>query len=109
MTKDDAVIIQVLRSSFPGEKEPRTQEYRLALEKNEKKSLLQALEEIYQTQDDTLAFRRFCCGLQFCNSCMMRVNKKNTHACMTILKPGETYNVGPLSGHKVIRDLIVEM
>ena len=105
----DTVIIQALRSSDTGEKAPRMQEYRLTLKKDEKTSLLQALEEIYQTQDDTLAFRRYCCGLQFCNSCMMRVNGKNTHACMTILEPGKTYKVGPLSGYKVIRDLIVDM
>lgn len=109
MTSQDSVIIQALRSPAAGEKAPRIQEYRLALKAGEKYSLLQALEEIYQTQDDTLAFRRYCCGLQFCNSCMMRVNGKNTHACMTILEPGETYKVGPLSGHKIIRDLIVEM
>jgi len=109
MTTQDSVIIEALRSPAPGEQASRVQEYRLTINKDEKTSLLQALEEIYQTQDDTLAFRRYCCGLQFCNSCMMRVNGKNTHACMTILKPGETYKVGPLSGYKVIRDLIVDM
>ena len=109
MATQDSVIIQALRSPAPGEQTSRIQEYRLTIKKDEKTSLLQALEEIYQTQDDTLAFRRFCCGLQFCNSCMMRVNGKNTHACMTILEPGKTYEVKPLSGHKVIRDLVVEM
>ncbi len=109
METHDSVVIQVLRSPATGEQDAKTQEYRLALPKGEKTSLLQALEEIYKTQDDTLAFRRYCCGLQFCNSCMMRVNGQNTHACMTILQPDETYLVGPLSGHKVIRDLIVEM
>jgi len=109
MTTQDFVIIKALRSPAEGAQTPKMQEYRLTLKKDEKTSLLQALEEIYLTQDDTLAFRRFCCGLQFCNSCLMRVNGKNTHACMTILQPGETYEVKPLSGHKVIRDLVVEL
>lgn len=109
MATQDCVIIQVQRSPASGEQESKVQEYRIALGKDDKTSLLQGLEEIYQTQDDTLAFRRYCCGLQFCNSCMMRVNGKNTHACMIMLEPGKTYELGPLSGHTVVRDLVVEM
>ena len=108
METKESVVIKVLRSPTKGGRSPNIQEYLVPL-KNKKMSLLQALEDIFQTQDDTLAFRRYCCGLQFCNSCMMRVNGKNTHACMTILEAGCEYKVEPLSGHAVIRDLIVEM
>jgi succinate dehydrogenase/fumarate reductase-like Fe-S protein len=74
----------------------------------EKMNLLQALEYVYHEQDDTLAFRRCSCGLQFCNSCMMQINGKRAHACVTIIEPDTELEVAPLPGRRVLRDLIVE-
>lgn len=101
------VVIRILRSPADGKSEPFFQQYTVDLA-GEEINLLQALEKIYETQDDTLAFRRYSCGLQLCNSCMMCINGKNTHACMTVLEPGREYVVEPLAGRPVIRDLIVE-
>ena len=71
-------------------------------------NLLQALEVIYQDQDESLAFRRYSCGIQFCNSCLMLINGKPAHACLTIVEAGAEYVVAPLKGKQVILDLIVK-
>ena len=87
---------------------PYTQDYVVPLTE-EKMSLLQALETVYREQDDTLAFRRYCCGVQFCNSCMMSIDGRRAHACLHILEPGTEVQVAPLPGRRVLRDLIVEI
>ena len=70
--------------------------------------VLQVLKQIYEEQDRTLAFKYFACGHKFCNSCMMMINGKAKHACMTIVKPGEEVVVEPLKNYPVIRDLVVD-
>ncbi len=83
------------------------QTYVVPLDK-EKINLLQALEYIYREQDDSLTFRRYCCGLHYCNSCMMLLNGRKVHACLTVVEPGSELDVGPLPGRRVLRDLISE-
>ena len=75
---------------------------------NEKMMVLQVLKAIYENQDRTLAFRRFSCGFKFCNSCMMTINGKPAHACMTVVEPGEELVVEPYQEFPVIRDLVVD-
>lgn len=99
--------IKVLRYDPAKDQNPYFQDYAVPVA-DTKMSLLQALELIYKEQDPTLAFRRFCCGLQTCNSCMMLVNGKRAHACMTLLHPGMEVEVAPLPGRQVLRDLVVE-
>ena len=106
-TKKSAVHIKVLRYDPSIDKGPYHQTYAVPVTE-EKMNLLQALEHVYREQDDTLAFRRYCCGLQFCNSCLMMVNGKQTHACLTIVEPGTEWEVAPLPNRRVLRDLIVE-
>ena len=101
------VCLKVLRYNPQVDKTPYHQNYFIPVT-DEKMNLLQALEYIYREQDDTLTFRRYCCGLQFCNSCMMLVNGKRTHACLTILMPDTELEVAPLPGKRVLRDLIIE-
>ena len=74
----------------------------------EKTTLLQVLNSIYEDQDRTLAFRRFCCGYKFCNSCMMTINGKAALACHTMIAPGDEITVEPLKDHPVVRDLVVD-
>ncbi len=73
----------------------------------EKMTLLQALEAIYGMKDDSPVFRRYCCGVQYCNSCLMLINGKPSHACLTLVGPGEEFEIAPLKGKQVLRDLIV--
>jgi len=70
-------------------------------------NLLQALDYICREQDNTLSFRRYSCGIQFCNSCMMLINGKPGHACLYIVEPGTEVQVAPLKKRRVLRDLIV--
>ena len=99
--------LKVFRYNPQIDEVPQYQTYFVPLTE-EKINLLQALELIYQEQDDTLAFRRYSCGLQFCNSCLMLINGKPSHACLTLLTEGATFELAPLQGKRVLRDLIVE-
>jgi succinate dehydrogenase/fumarate reductase iron-sulfur protein len=105
--QNNSVRLTILRYNPLLDENPYQKTYTVPVHE-EKMSLLQALEYIYEEQDDTLAFRRYCCGVQYCNSCMMLINGKPTHACLTIVKPGEEITVAPLRGKQVLRDLITD-
>ena len=68
-------------------------------------TVLQALEYIHCNIDADLGFKRYCCGVQFCGSCLMMVNGRAAHACKTKIE-GEKYLLEPFKGYRVIRDLI---
>ncbi|HOQ28568.1 MAG TPA: succinate dehydrogenase iron-sulfur subunit, partial [Armatimonadota bacterium] len=71
--------------------------------------LLDALQEIKEHQDETLAFRRSCAH-GICGSDAMIINGINRLACKMLLKDlGPRITVEPLRGFKVLRDLIVDM
>ncbi|OGP58647.1 MAG: hypothetical protein A2162_12050 [Deltaproteobacteria bacterium RBG_13_52_11b] len=107
MSGKTRIHLKVLRYNPQIDNDPYYEDYFLPATE-EKMNLLQALEQIYREQDDTLTFRRYSCGLQFCNSCLMLVNGKRAHACLTIIEPGTHVEVAPLPGRRVLRDLIVE-
>lgn len=106
-TEGNEVCLKVRRENPQAQRPAYYQDYIVPLG-DEKLSLLQALEYVYENLDDTLAFRRYCCGIQFCNSCLMFVDGKRTHACLYILKPDSQLNIEPLPGGRVLRDLITE-
>ena len=104
----DTIIAQVFRFDPDCDMEPRYQEYPVPVE--EEISALVLLNRIQQEIDPTLSFRSFCCGLQMCRSCLMRIDGKRRFACITLVKPGARITVDPLTfpdGH--IKDLVVEM
>jgi succinate dehydrogenase / fumarate reductase iron-sulfur subunit len=104
----ETISVKVFRYDPDRDKEPRYQEYRLLLE--EEASVLVLLARIQQELDETLSFRSFCCGLQMCRSCLMRVNGKRKFACITLIKPGETLTIDPLTfPDRHIKDLVVEI
>jgi succinate dehydrogenase/fumarate reductase-like Fe-S protein len=72
----------------------------------DKVTVLEALEYVFTNLDSSLAFRRYCCGMQSCNSCLMEINAKAASACHTLIEGGQTTRVEPLGG-KVARDLIL--
>ncbi len=102
-----SVHLKILRFDPGRDENPHHETYTVPVT-DEKMNLLQALEYIYEEQDDTLAFRRYSCGVQYCNSCMMLINGKSAHACLTIVQPGDEIEVAPLKGKRVVRDLITE-
>jgi succinate dehydrogenase/fumarate reductase-like Fe-S protein len=71
-------------------------------------SVLMALEYVYEHMDETLAFRRYCCGTSRCNSCLMRANGKKIRACSTLVQEGKPLVVEPPDGYRVIKDLVVD-
>src|SRR5665811_33158 len=102
----DTITLAVFRYDPDVDAEPRYQEYRVLAE--EETSVLNLLDTIQRDVDETLSFRSFCCGLQSCRSCLMRMDRKRGFACTTLVKPGEMITLDPLTfpeGH--IKDLVV--
>jgi fumarate reductase iron-sulfur subunit len=101
------ITARVFRFDPENDARPRFAQYRV--EATEDISVLVLLDRIQREMDPTLSFRSYCCGLQACGSCLMRINEKRAFACLTLIKPGEKVAVEPLTypeGH--IKDLVVE-
>lgn len=73
---------------------------------NEDRTLLEALNEIKTTKDNSLTFSSGCRS-SVCGSCAVRVNEKEVLACSYHVKDGDV--VEPLRNAQVIRDLVVNM
>ncbi len=104
----DAITALVFRYDPDRNTEPRYQEYRVPVE--EETSVLVLLNRIQREMDETLSFRSYCCGLQMCGSCLMKIDHKKKFACLTLVKPGEKVTIEPVSfpgGH--IKDLVVKV
>ena len=99
---DEKVKITVLRSTdgIPGS---QYEDYEIPF--TEEMTVLQALEYIHCNLDASLGFKRYCCGVQYCGSCLMMINGHAAHACLTKLERRE-YLLEPLKGFQVHRDLI---
>ncbi|MDF1878646.1 succinate dehydrogenase/fumarate reductase iron-sulfur subunit [Sulfurimonas sp. SAG-AH-194-C20] len=69
-------------------------------------TLLELLNDIKQTKDNTLAFSSGCRS-SVCGSCSMRVNEVEVLACSYKIQEGDI--VEPLKNVPVIRDLVVDM
>jgi len=81
--------------------------FTVPVDEEDKTTVLEALEYVFMNLDSSLGFRRYCCGLQSCNSCLMEIDGKAAPACHTLVEGGRTTHVKPLEG-KVARDLIVD-
>ncbi|HHX42114.1 MAG TPA: succinate dehydrogenase iron-sulfur subunit [Armatimonadetes bacterium] len=99
--------IRIRRFDPEVDQRPRWQEFTVEMEPTDR--LLDALQEIKERQDETLAFRRSCAH-GICGSDAMIINGINRLACKMLLKDlGPRVTIEPLRGFKVIRDLIVDM
>ena len=99
-----------IRRTGPGEgAPPRWQEYQVSMP--EGSVVLEALHEIHDRQDPTLAYRYSCRGA-ICGSCAMRIQGVAALACKTqlasVAEEGGTVVLEPLSNLPVVRDLVVE-
>jgi fumarate reductase iron-sulfur subunit len=70
--------------------------------------LLGAINYVREHLDETLAFRDYCCGCSWCQSCLMMVDGKGCRTCSRVLKPGESLLVEPMKGYPIIKDLTVD-
>ena len=71
-------------------------------------TVLDALLQIQDRYDSSLAFRWECRGGQ-CGSCAVKVNTIARIACRTKVEPDENLVLEPLEKMPVIKDLVVDM
>jgi succinate dehydrogenase/fumarate reductase iron-sulfur protein len=72
---------------------------------HDRTTVMEALMDLYETQDPTLAFR-FGCRFNKCGLCAVEVNGRPRMACFTDVKEG--MKIGPLTGMPVVRDLVTD-
>lgn len=102
----EPIRARVFRYDPDTDREPHFKEYQVPTE--EKMTVLVLLDRIQKESDPTLSFRSFCCGLQNCRSCLMRINQKKKFACLTLVEPGEEIVIEPLTyPDQHIKDLVV--
>ncbi len=100
------ILAKVFRYNPDTDKAPAFREYRVPVD--DRISVLRLLDRIYQEQDPSLSFRNYCCGLQMCRSCLMKINWKKKFACLTLVDPGETVVIEPATyPENHIKDLVV--
>ncbi len=103
---EQSIKVVVYRHDPQAGDPPRYDEFRV--ETSGEMSVLLLLDKIQKEIDPTLGFRAYCCGLQMCRSCLLKINRKNRLACITLVKPGEEVIVEPATFSKNhIRDLVV--
>jgi len=102
------ITASIFRYDPEKDTEPYYNEYQIKVE--EEISVLVLLNRIQEDIDLTLSFRSYCCGLQMCRSCLMKINHKKRFACLTLVKPGEKVVIEPATypdWH--IKDLVVKL
>lgn len=92
---------------------PETQEmkqYQYTVRANKYTTVLDALISVKEAQDSTLSVR-YSCRMGICGSCGMVINGKPMLACQTHLFSlgSEEVSVGPMEGHPILKDLVVDM
>ena len=103
------ITLQVARFDLDLDTETSLQDYFLQME--EQRMVLDALLEIRDLQDGSLAFRHSCRS-GICGSCAVMINGQPKLACQT--KLAEVAEDGlirlePLAGFRVLRDLVVDI
>lgn len=78
----------------------------------EEATLLDVLEQIKNTKDGSVAFRKSC-RMAICGSCGMRMDGRAVLACKTPIKPlvdaGRAPVIAPMGNMVVIKDLVTDM
>lgn len=104
--KENVIVAKIKRSNPVAGMEPRLETFEVKVEG--RISVLNLLRQIYQDLDPTLAFRNYDCYRGVCSACLMDIDGKKARACSVWVDPGAELLIEPLSGHKVIRDLVVD-
>lgn len=98
------ITLKVFRFDPEKDKEPWYQEYEL--EKDEKMSVLSALQHIYRNIDGTLAINGYYCYRKLCTVCMLKINGKNRLSCRTLVE--DNMVLEPVNQYPHIKDLVVD-
>jgi succinate dehydrogenase / fumarate reductase iron-sulfur subunit len=103
-----AKTFKVIRFDPTRDKAPRFQSYNHSPKPTD--SILEALKDIRDQQDPSLAFR-YSCREAVCGSCSMTINGKISLACKTIVGsiPEDTIVIEPLPNFEIQKDLIVDL
>jgi succinate dehydrogenase / fumarate reductase iron-sulfur subunit len=102
------ITVKVQRFDPSADKEPYWQKYDVPI--RPAMTVLDALFEILNHQDGSLAFR-FCCRAGVCGSCAMVIGGKVRLACETQISQFLDLNellVSPLPHQKIVKDLAVD-
>ncbi|MBU6997605.1 MAG: 2Fe-2S iron-sulfur cluster binding domain-containing protein [Theionarchaea archaeon] len=100
----ESALVSIFRFNPEEDDCPRMEEFEIPFDPQ--KTVLEALQYIYEERDGSLAFRESCKS-GFCGTCGMIVNGHPCLACTTYMKKEMT--IEPLARHRVIRDLVVEL
>ena len=105
---DDEITIRIQRFDPSADREPYWQTYKVKT--RPAMTVLDALFEILNHQDGTVAFR-FCCRAGVCGSCAMVIGGKIRLACETQISQfmdRKELLLSPLPHQKVVKDLAVD-
>ncbi|MFH1646701.1 MAG: 2Fe-2S iron-sulfur cluster-binding protein [Chloroflexota bacterium] len=101
------ITASVFRYDPEQDSEPRYQEYQVKAD--EEMSVLVLLKHIQEETDPMLSFRSYCCGLQMCRSCLMKIDRQKKFACLTPVRPGENVIIEPATYPEAhVKDLVVK-
>ncbi|HNS50086.1 MAG TPA: succinate dehydrogenase iron-sulfur subunit [Anaerolineae bacterium] len=99
--------LRILRFNPETDRRPHWAEFTVEVEPTDR--LLDALNQVKDTQDGTLTYRRSCAH-GVCGSDAMTIDSGNRLACKTLMRDlGRRVTIEPLRGFKVIKDLVVDM
>jgi succinate dehydrogenase/fumarate reductase-like Fe-S protein len=103
--EDEEAVVKVFRFDSNEENGP---EYNIYKVPSREATLLQVLQNVYEHQDPTLAFRYGCdgSGPARCGACVMEVNETPILACQK--QAEKDMVVKPHPKYKVIKDLVVD-
>jgi succinate dehydrogenase / fumarate reductase iron-sulfur subunit len=105
--KRDSATLTILRYDPRKSKEPHYETYDVKARKGT--TVLEALFQILETQDHSLAFR-YSCRSAVCGSCAMFINGRYKLACSTLISEiGRDVIIQPLPHMPIIRDLVVDL
>ena len=102
------VTFRIKRFDPARDEQPRYQDFNVRTHGT--MTVLEALFDIQEKQDGSLAFR-YCCRSSICGSCAMYINGRYRLACQTNLRHlhGSKVTVEPLPHVPVVRDLVWNM
>jgi succinate dehydrogenase / fumarate reductase iron-sulfur subunit len=101
------VDLRILRFDPERDAAPHWESYRVEAEPMDR--VLSLLISVKERQDATLTFRRSC-GHGICGSDAMLINGRNRLACkIRVDQLGRKVSVAPLTGLRVVKDLVVDM
>ena len=82
--------------------------FQVPIPKDEKWTVMQVLDEIFQRLDPTIAYyKHSTCNHGKCLRCTIRLNQKVVLACQTIVPNEGQIQLDPVSKKKLIRDLVI--